>query len=229
MGSLIPVARHDAEEPGDEPGDEATDRSICFALTFEGHEDAPCSLRQAKAAATAGRRRRVTGQSRGWAATSRRPLVLLRDKASMSVALSAGVPLSLIESLATGIGQRQAWQRFTQSSCAAAWTVIADEVEAKLGVRPELDLSPAYGSDLTGRAIRCSKARGRKRARRQGARGGGPQVTVPSNAAACARSVQPVCIQAPGRRPPREVSRVPMEGSAPALAPPGGVEASTFM
>ena len=70
----------------------------------------------------------------------------------MSVAAACGVPLSLVEALATGIGQREGWRRFTLSSCAAAWNIVADEVESKLGVRPELDTTAAYGSDLTGRA-----------------------------------------------------------------------------
>ena len=81
----------------------------------------------------------------------------LRTKVGMSVASACGVPVALVEALATGIGQREAWRRFTLTSCAAAWTIIADEVEAKMGVRPELDLSPAYGSDLTGRAAAVQK------------------------------------------------------------------------
>ena len=81
----------------------------------------------------------------------------LRTKVGMSVASACGVPVSLVEALATGIGQRQAWQRFTQSSCAAAWAVIADEVEAKMGVRPELDLSPAYGAGLDARSQAYSR------------------------------------------------------------------------
>ena len=84
-------------------------------------------------------------------------MVDLRTKVGMSVAAASGVPVALVEALATGIGQREAWRRFTLTSCAAAWTIIADEVEAKMGVRPELDLSPAYGSDLTGRAAAVQK------------------------------------------------------------------------
>ena len=81
----------------------------------------------------------------------------LRTKVGMSVASACGVPVALVEALATGIGQREAWRRFTLSSAAAAWTIVADEVEGKMGVRPELDLSPAYGSDLTGRAAAVQK------------------------------------------------------------------------
>ena len=84
-------------------------------------------------------------------------MILLRDKASMSVALSCGIPLSLVEVLATGIGQREGWRRFTLSSCAAVANLIADEVDAKIGVRPEFDLTAAYGSDLTGRASALQK------------------------------------------------------------------------
>ena len=78
----------------------------------------------------------------------------------MSVASACGVPVSLVEALATGVGQRQAWQRFTQSSCAAAWTIIADEVEAKMGVRPELDLTAAYGAGLDARSQAYSRLTG---------------------------------------------------------------------
>ena len=81
----------------------------------------------------------------------------LRTRVGMSVASACGVPVALVEALATGIGQREAWRRFTLTSCAAAWTIIADEIEAKMGVRPELDLAPAYGSDLTGRATAVQK------------------------------------------------------------------------
>ena len=81
----------------------------------------------------------------------------LRTKVGMSVATACGVPVSLVEGLATGIGQREAWRRFTLTSCAAAWAIIADECEAKMGVRPELDMANAYGSDLTGRATAVQK------------------------------------------------------------------------
>ena len=46
-------------------------------------------------------------------------MIDLRSKVGMSVALAAGVPLPLIEVLATGVGQREAWRRFTLTSCAA--------------------------------------------------------------------------------------------------------------
>ena len=84
-------------------------------------------------------------------------MVDLRSKVAMSVALSAGVPVALVETLATGIGQREAWRRFTLTSCAAVAAILADEVAPKLGARVEFDLTEAYGSDLTGRAAAVQK------------------------------------------------------------------------
>ena len=83
-------------------------------------------------------------------------MVALRTKAGMSTALACGVPLPLVEELATGIGQFRAWQRF-MTSCTAVWSTIADEVESKLGVRPGLDLSSTGGNDLAGRSQAYSR------------------------------------------------------------------------
>ena len=81
----------------------------------------------------------------------------LRNDVGMDVARSAGVPLSLVEALATGTGAREGWRRFTQSACSAAANILVDEISSKLGVTVKFDLSPAYGSDLVGRSSAVQK------------------------------------------------------------------------
>ena len=84
-------------------------------------------------------------------------MVALRSSAGLDVARAAGVPLSLVEALSTGTGSREGWRRFTLTSCGALGRTISDEVETKLGVTVEFDLSAAYGSDLVGRASAVQK------------------------------------------------------------------------
>ena len=132
-------------------------RSINSVLTFDRHEGAPCSSRQRQGSGDRGTAPMGDWSVKRLGGNIPEAMVDLRTKVGMSVAAASGVPVALVEALATGIGQREAWRRFTLTSCAAAWTIIADEVEAKMGVRPELDLSPAYGSDLTGRAAAVQK------------------------------------------------------------------------
>ena len=153
VGALIPVVRNDAEDPDDD----ATDP------LYQLRADLRASKGQALLVETSqGSGDRGTAPLGDWS-TKRlggsvpEAMVDLRTKVGMSVASACGVPVALVESLATGIGQREAWRRFTLTSCAAAWTIVADEVEKKMGVRPELDLTPAYGSDLTGRATAVQK------------------------------------------------------------------------
>ena len=152
VGSLIPVARHDAEEPGDEPGDEATDPLYLLRSDIRGARGRALLVETSQGSGDRGTAPLGDWSVKRLGGAVPESMVDLRTKVGMSVASACGVPLSLVEALATGVGQRQAWQRFTQSSCAAAWTIIADEVEAKLSVRPELDLSPAYGAGLDARS-----------------------------------------------------------------------------
>ena len=84
-------------------------------------------------------------------------MVTLRTSVGLDVARAAGVPLALIEALATGTGAREAWRRFTLTSCAAVAAILRDEIEQKLKVSCEFDLSPTYGSDLVGRSTAVAK------------------------------------------------------------------------
>ena len=157
VGALIPVVRHDAEEPGEEPGDEATDPLYLLRADLRAARGHALLVETSQGSGDRGTAPLGDWSVKRLGGNIPEAMVDLRTKAGMSVAAAAGVPVALIESLATGIGQREAWRRFTLTSCAAAWTIIADECEAKLGVRPELDLTPAYGSDLTGRATAVQK------------------------------------------------------------------------
>ena len=81
----------------------------------------------------------------------------LRTQAGLDVAKACGVPLSLIERLSTGTGAREGWRRFTTTSAMAVGAIIADEIQQKLNVSCEFDLSAAYGSDLVGRSTAFAK------------------------------------------------------------------------
>ena len=157
VGALIPVVRHDAEEPGEEAGDEATDPLYLLRSDLRAARGHALLVETSQGSGDRGTAPLGDWSVKRLGGNIPEAMVLLRTKVGMSVASACGVPVALIESLATGIGQREAWRRFTLTSCAAAWTIIADECEAKMGVRPELDLSPAYGSDLTGRATAVQK------------------------------------------------------------------------
>lgn len=84
-------------------------------------------------------------------------MTALRTEAGLDLARAAGVPLALIEKLATGTGAREAWRRFTTTSAMAVAHILSDEIEHKLNVKVEFDLSPAYGSDLVGRSSAVAK------------------------------------------------------------------------
>ena len=157
VGALIPVVRHDAEEPGDEPGDEATDPLYLLRSDIRGARGRALLVETNQGSGDRGTAPMGDWSVKRLGGNIPEAMVDLRTKVGMSVASACGVPLSLIEALATGISAREGWRRFTLTSVGAAWTIIADEVEAKMGVRPELDLSPAYGSDLTGRASAVQK------------------------------------------------------------------------
>ena len=81
----------------------------------------------------------------------------LRSDAVLDVARAAGVPLSLLEKLATGTGSREGLRRFVLVQVASVANLIVDEIEAKMGVTVAFDLSPAYGSDLVGRSSAVQK------------------------------------------------------------------------
>ena len=84
-------------------------------------------------------------------------MTALRNDVGMDVARACGVPLSLLEKLATGTGAREGWRRFTQSAASAAANILKDEIEAKLGVTVKFDLSAAYGIDIVGRSSAVQK------------------------------------------------------------------------
>ena len=84
-------------------------------------------------------------------------MTALRNDVGMDVARASGVPLALVEALATGTGSREGYRRFCNSACAAAANLIVDEIESKLGVTVKFDLSGAYGSDLVGRSSAVQK------------------------------------------------------------------------
>ena len=153
VGSLIPVARNDAEDPDDD----ATDPLYQLRADIRGARGRALLVETSQGSGDRGTAPLGDWSVKRLGGAVPESMVDLRSKAGMSVASACGVPVALIESLATGIGQREAWRRFTLTSCAAAWTIIADEVEAKMGVRPEIDLTAAYGSDLTGRATAVQK------------------------------------------------------------------------
>ena len=147
VGSIIPVSRAD----GDDPEDEATDP--LFKLRADVRNARGRTLLPETQMATADPSQRPHGdwKSTRFGGCVPEEMVDLRTQAGMSVALACGVPLPLVEHLSTGIGQFRGWQRF-MTSCTAVWAIVADEVEAKLGVRPGLDLSTAGGNDLAGRS-----------------------------------------------------------------------------
>ena len=147
VGQIIPVSRAD----GDDPEDEATDP--LFQLRADVRNARGRTILPETQMATADPSQRPHGDWKSVRLGGCVPeeMVALRTKAGMSTALACGVPLPLVEELATGIGQFRGWQRFI-TSCTAVWAIVADEVELKLGVRPGLDLSAAGGNDLAGRS-----------------------------------------------------------------------------
>ena len=84
-------------------------------------------------------------------------MTALRTSVGLDVARAAGIPLALVETLATGTGAREAWRRFTLTSCASVAAILSDEIGHKLNVTVEFDLSPTYGSDLVGRSTAFAK------------------------------------------------------------------------
>ena len=153
VGSLIPVARHDAEDPDDE----ATDPLFKLRADIRSARGRALLVETSQGSGDRGTAPLGDWSVKRLGGNVPEAMVDLRSKVGMSVASACGVPVALVEALATGIGQREAWRRFTLTSCGAAWTIIADEIEQKLGVRPELDMTAAYGSDLTGRASAVQK------------------------------------------------------------------------
>ena len=84
-------------------------------------------------------------------------MTALRSDAGMSIASACGVPLSLVERLSTGTASREAWRRFTLTSCGAVANLLVDEIESKMGVTVAFDMSAAYGADIVGRASAIQK------------------------------------------------------------------------
>ena len=84
-------------------------------------------------------------------------MTALRTSVGLDVARAAGIPLALVEPLATGTGAREAWRRFTGTSAMAVAHILSDEIELKMGVKVEFDLSAAYGSDVVGRSTALAK------------------------------------------------------------------------
>ena len=150
---IIPVSRADGDDPEDE------DHDPLYQLRSDIRSSRGRTLLPETQMATADPSQRPHGdwKSMRFGGNVPETMVDLRSKVGLSVALACAVPLPLVEVLATGIGQRQAWQRFTMTSCAAVWAIIADEVEAKLGVRPGIDMTAAYGYDLAGRTQSFSR------------------------------------------------------------------------
>ena len=148
VGAIIPVSRADGDDPQDE------DHDPLYQLRADVRNARGRTILPETQMALADPSQRPHGDWRSMRFGGNIPetMVDLRSKAGMSVALACGVPLPLVETLATGIGQRAAWQRFTQSSVAAVWSLIADEIFVKLGVRPGIDMTAAYGHDLAGRS-----------------------------------------------------------------------------
>ena len=107
VGSIIPVNRAD----GDDPDDETTDP--LFQLRQDVRNARGRTILPETQMATADPSQRPHGDWKSMRFGGNIPegMIDLRSKAGMSVALACGVPLSLVEVLATGIGQRQAWAR----------------------------------------------------------------------------------------------------------------------
>ena len=153
VGMIIPVARSD----GDDPENENTDPLYQLRADVRNARGRTILPETQMGSGDPSQRPHSDWKSTRLGGEVPETMVDLRSKVGMSVALAAGVPLPLIEVLATGVGQREAWRRFTLTSCAAVANILSDEIETKLGTRPEFDLSPAYGSDLTGRATAVQK------------------------------------------------------------------------
>ena len=147
VGSIIPVSRAD----GDDPLDEATDPLYQLRADVRASKGRTLLPETQMGIGDPSQRPHSDWKSTRFGGCVPEEMVDLRTQAGMSVALACGVPLPLVEHLATGIGQFRGWQRF-MTSCTAVWAIVADEVEAKLGARPGLDLSTAGGNDLAGRS-----------------------------------------------------------------------------
>ena len=152
VGQIIPVARADGDDPDSE--NDPLHKLRADVRTAGGRTILPETMMGSGDPST---RPHSDWRSLRLGGCVPEEMVDLRGKVTMSVASACGVPVALVEALATGIGQREAWRRFTLTSCASVAAIIADEVELKLGARPEFDLSGAYGSDLTGRATAVQK------------------------------------------------------------------------
>ena len=152
VGQIIPVSRAD----GDDPEDEATDPLFQLRADVRNAKGRTLLPETNLATADPTQRPHSDWKSTRFGGCVPEEMVDLRTQAGMSVALACGVPLPLVEHLSTGIGQFRGWQRF-MTSCTAVWAIVADEVEAKLGVRPGLDLSAAGGNDLAGRSQAYSR------------------------------------------------------------------------
>ena len=72
VGALIPVVRHDAEEPGDEPGDEATDPLYLLRSDIRGARGRALLVETNQGSGDRGTARWGTGPSSGWAAKFQR-------------------------------------------------------------------------------------------------------------------------------------------------------------
>ena len=152
VGQIIPVSRAD----GDDPEDEATDPLFQLRADVRNAKGRTLLPETNLATADPTQRPHSDWKSTRFGGCVPEEMVVLRTKAGMSTALACGVPLPLVEELATGIGQFRGWQRF-MTSCTAVWAIVADEVEAKLGTRPGIDLSTAGGNDLAGRSASVQK------------------------------------------------------------------------
>ena len=153
VGMIIPVARAD----GDDPENENTDPLYQLRADVRNARGRTILPETQMGSGDPSQRPHSDWRSTRLGGNIPEGMIDLRDRVGLSVASACGVPLPLVEKLAVGISQREAWRRFTLTSCAAVANILSDEIETKLGTRPEFDLSPAYGSDLTGRASALQK------------------------------------------------------------------------
>ena len=76
----------------------------------------------------------------------------LREQAQMAVSAACGIPPALLYSISDGTLARESYRAFLHSAVRPVARMMADEIEMKLGRRPEFDFSALYASDLVGRA-----------------------------------------------------------------------------
>lgn len=76
----------------------------------------------------------------------------LRSEAGMAVSAACGIPPALLYSISDGTLARESYRAFLHSAVRPVARTMADEIEAKLGVRPVFDFNALYAHDLAGRA-----------------------------------------------------------------------------